>query len=129
MDSWPTTFGDQNRLPPARTRVLIGAYSYGLLLMALPGLVRGLRARSAAAWTLLLVFCALALAHAMTFLNQRFAYVKLPLLAMGLAITLAGLEERSIVVERAGVRLRIAALVALALLVCAASATALLLAR
>ena len=129
MASWPGTFADQNQLPRSRTRFLVGAYSLGLLLLALPGLVRGLCLRDASAWTLFLVFCALATAHAITFLNPRYTYVKLPLLAMGFTLTLAALEGRSIALGRTRVRLRLAAVLAVTVLVCSASATVLLLAR
>ena len=129
MASWPGTFAEQNRLPLPRTRFLVGAYSLGLLLLALPGLVRGLWRRDAAAWTLFLVSCALATAHAITFLNPRYTYVKLPLLSMGLALTLAALEGRSLAPGRTRVRLRLAAVLAVTVLVCSVSATVLLLAR
>jgi hypothetical protein len=67
-------------------------------------------------------------AHAFTFLNQRYTDVKLPLLAMGFAITLAALGDRSIGLGRTRVRLRLAAVLAVATLVLSASATLLLLA-
>jgi hypothetical protein len=128
MASWPSSFAEQNQPPRSRTRFLISAYSLGLLLLALPGLIRGLWRRDATAWTLFLVFCALAVAHAFTFLNQRYTDVKLPLLAMGFAITLAALGDRSIGLGRTRVRLRHAAVLAVATLVLSASATLLLLA-
>jgi hypothetical protein len=129
MASWPGTFADQNHLPVSRARFFVGAYSLGLLLLALPGLVRGLRLRDASAWTLFVVFCALATAHAATFLNARYTYVKLPLLAMGFTLTLAAVGDRSIALGRTRVRFRLAAGLAAIALVCSASATALLLAN
>ena len=129
MASWPGTFADQNQVPRSRARFLVGAYSLGLLLLALPGLVRGLYLRDASAWTLFLVFCALATAHAITFLNPRYTCVKLPLLAMGFTLSLAALEDRSIALWRTRVRLRLPAVLAVTVLVCSASATVLLLAR
>jgi hypothetical protein len=129
MASWPTTFADQNSLPRSRTRFVVSAYSLGLLLLAIPGLVRGLCRRDASAWTLLLVFCSLATAHAVGFFYDRYSYVKLPLLAMAFTITLASLEDRSIVLGRTRVRLRLAALLAVTVLVGSASATVLVLVR
>jgi hypothetical protein len=129
MANWPSTFADQNQLSLSRTRFLVGAYAIGLLLLALPGLIQGLRRRDASAWTLFLVFCAFAMAHAITFLNPRYTYVKLPLLAMGFTITLAAFDHRSISLGRTRVRLRLAAVLGVAMLICSASATALLLAR
>jgi hypothetical protein len=127
MASWPGTFAEQNQLSLSRTRRLVGAYSLGLLLLALPGLVRGLWLRDASAWTLLLVFGALAVAHAVTFLSPRYTYARLPLLAMGLTLTLTALGSRSLRLGRT--RVRLAAVVAVAALAGSASATALLLAR
>jgi lysylphosphatidylglycerol synthetase-like protein (DUF2156 family) len=129
MASWPTTFADQNLLPRSRTRFLVGAYSLGLLLLALPGLIRGLWRRDALAWTVSVVFCSLAAAHAIGFFYERYAYVKLPLLAMAFTITLASIGDRSIVLGRTRRRLRLAAVLAVSVLVCSASATVLLLAR
>jgi hypothetical protein len=129
MASWPTTFANQNDRPRSRTRLLVGAYSLGLLVLALPGLILGLWRRDAWVWTLLLVFCSLAAAHAVGFFYDRYTYGKLPLLAMALTTTLASLEGRSIALGRSRVRLRLAALLAVTVLVCSAAATALLLAR
>lgn len=129
MGSWPSTFADLNRLAPDRTDFLVSAYGTGLLLLALPGLARGLWRRDAPAWTVLLVFCSLAVAHSMTYLNQRFTYVKLPLLAMGFAISLAAIGDRSIVLGRPRLRLRLAAVLAVTMLAASASATLLGLAR
>jgi len=129
MASWPTTFANQNHLPRSRTRFLVSAYSFGLLLVTLPGLIWGLWRRDALAWTVLLVFCSLATAHAIGFSYERYTYVKLPLLAMAFTITLAALEDRSIVLGRTGVQLRLAALLAVSVLVCSVSATLLLLAH
>ncbi len=129
MASWPDTFADQNQLPRSRTRSIVGAYSAGLLLLALPGLVCGLRLRDAHAWTLLLVFGALATAHSITFLNARYTYVKLPLLAMGFTLTLASIGDREVTLRRTRVRLRLASVLAVTALAGSASATALLLAR
>ena len=129
MASWPNTFAEQNYLPTSRARLLVGGYGTGLLLLALPGLIRGLGRRDASAWTVFLVFCALATAHSITFLNDRYTYVKLPLLAMGFTISLAALEDHGVALGRTGVRLRLAAVLAVAMLVCSASATLLLLAR
>ena len=124
-----TASADQNHLPCSRTRFLVSAYSLGLLLLALPGLIRGLWRRDALAWTLFLVFCSLATVHAIVFFYERYTYVKLPLLVMAFTITLASLEDRSIVLGRSRVRLRLAAVLAVTVLVCSASATVLLLAR
>jgi hypothetical protein len=129
MASWPTTFADQNNLPSSRTHFVVSAYSLGLLLLAMPGLVRGLWRRDASAWTLFLVFCSLAAVHAIVFFYERYTYVKLPLLAMALTITLASLEDRSIVLRLSRVRFRLAAVLAVTVLACSASATVLLLAR
>jgi hypothetical protein len=129
MASWPTTFADQNHLPRSRTRLLVSAYSLGLLLVTLPGLVRGLWRRDALAWTVLLVFCSLATAHAIGFFYERYSYVKLPLLSMAFTITLTLIKDRSIVLWRSRVRLPLAALLAVTVLVCSTSATVLLLAR
>jgi hypothetical protein len=129
MASWPITFADQNQLPRSRTRFLVSAYSLGLVLLALPGLVQGLWRRDALACTLFLVFCSLATVHAIVFLYDRYTYVKLPVLAMAFPITLASLEDRSIVLGRSRVRLRLAAVLAVTVLVCSASATVLLLAH
>jgi hypothetical protein len=129
MASWPMTFADQNHLPRARTRLLVGAYSLGLLLLALPGLARGLWRRDPAAWTLFLVFCSLASAHVIGFFYERYSYVKLPLLAMAFTITLTSLRGRSIALGPAHVRLRLAAVLAVAALVCSGLATVLLLAQ
>jgi uncharacterized membrane protein len=129
MASWPTTFAVQNNLPRSRTRFLVNAYSLGLLLLALPGLIWGLRRRDALAWTLILVFCSLVTVHAIVFFYERYTYVKLPFLAMAFAITLASLEDRSIALGRSQIRLRLAAVLAVTVLVCSASATVLLLAR
>ena len=129
MASWPTTFASQNSLPRPRTRWLVSAYSLGLLLLALPGLARGLWRRDASAWTVFLVFCSSATAHVLGFLYERYTYVNLPLLTMAFAVTLASLGDRSVVLGRARVRLRLAAVLAVTVLVCSASATVLLIAR
>jgi hypothetical protein len=129
LTCWPVTFADQNYLPASRARVLVSAYSLGLLLVALPGLVRGLGRRDASAWTVLLVFGTLATAHSITFLNQGYTDVKLPLLAMGSTFALAALEGRSIELGATRVRLRLAALLAVTMLLCSVSATLLMLAR
>jgi hypothetical protein len=126
---WPGMFAVRNNLSRSRTHSLVSAYSLVLLLLALPGLIRGLCRRDALAWTLFLVFCALATAHATTFLNERYTYVKLPLLAMAFALTLGILEDHSIVLARTRVRLRVATVLAVTMLVCSASATVLLLAH
>lgn len=129
MASWPRTFSDQNQLAAARTRSLVGAWSGGLLLLALPGLVLGLVRRDASAWTLLLVFAAIATAHAVTFLNARYTYVKLPLLAMASTLTILALADRSTTLGRSRVQVRLAAVLAAILLVVSAWATLVLLAR
>lgn len=129
MARWPVSFADLNYRPTSRARALVDAYSLALLLLALPGLLLGLWRRDAAAWTVLLVFVALAMAHAITFLNDRYTYVKLPLLAMGLALGLAALGDRSIALWGAHVRPRVAAVLAATALAGSASATLLLLAR
>jgi hypothetical protein len=129
MASWPTTFADQNRVSRSRARGLVTAYSVGLLLLALPGLRRGLWRRDAFAWTVFLVFCSTATAHSIGFFYDRYSYVKLPLLAMAFAITLAAVGDRSIVLWRTQVRLRLAALLAVTALVCSAAASMLMLAR
>jgi hypothetical protein len=129
MASWPTTFADQNLLPRSRTRFLVRAYGLGLLLLALPGLIQGLWRRDPLAWTVLLVFCSLAAAHAIGFFYERYTYVKLPLLVMALTTTLATLGDRAIVLGRSRLRLRFAVVLAATVLVFSASTTALLLAR
>jgi hypothetical protein len=128
MARWPESFADLNYRPAARARSLVGAYSLGLLLLALPGAALGLRRRDAAAWTVVLVFAALATAHAITFLNDRYTYVKLPLLAMGFAISLAAAADRSIALGGGRVRLRLASGIAAAALAGSAAATLLMLA-
>jgi hypothetical protein len=129
MASWPTTFADLNQLPRSRTRLLVSAYSVALLLLAVPGLSRCLWRRDASAWTVFLVFCSLAAAHAMGFFYERYGYVKLPLLAMAFTSTLAALEDRSIVLGRSHVRVRLAAVLAVTVLLGSASATLLMVAR
>lgn len=127
MASWPTTFADQNQLSRPRTRVLVGAYSLGLLLLALPGVARGLQRRDAVAWTLFLVSGSLVAAHAVGFYYGRYGYVKLPLLVMALAVTLASFEGRSIELGRPRLRIRVAALVAVGAALGSGGATWLLL--
>ncbi len=127
MASWPGTFASLNQLPLPRTRLLVGAYSTGLLLLALPGLVWGLWRRHEPAWSVFAVFCCLATLHALVFLYDRYTYVKLPLLVMGVAITLAALGNQSVALGRA--RVRLSAVLAAAALVGSASATLVLLAR
>jgi hypothetical protein len=129
MASWPSTFADQNQLSRSRTRLVVSAYSLGLLLLAVPGLVRGLWGRDASAWALFLVFCSLAAVHAVVFFYDRYAYVKLPLLAMAFTVTLAALGDRSIALAHTGIRLRFAALLGVTVLVCSAAATVVLCAR
>lgn len=126
---WPRDFAVQNGLPAAQSLSVIKAYSLGLLLVALPGVILGLFRRDASAWTIFLVFSALATAHAITFMTGRYTYVKLPLLSMASAITLAAIEDRSIVLPGTRIRLRLASMLVVTTLLCSASATALLLAR
>jgi hypothetical protein len=127
MGSWASTFAELNYRPADRTLVVLNTYGWGLLLLALPGLAWGLWRRHATAWTVFLVFVTLATAHSVTFLNARYTYVKLPLLAMGLALTLEALGESRLAVGR--VRVRLAPILAVAALAGSASATLVLLAR
>ena len=78
---------------------------------------------------LLAVFCSLATVHSLVFLYDRYTYVKLPLLAMAFTTTLAALEDRSIGLGPSRVRSRLAALLAVGVLVGSASATVLMVAR
>lgn len=129
MARWPESFADLNYRPTSRARSLVRAYSLGLLLLAAPGVLLGLWRRDAAAWAVLLVFAALAVAHALTFLNDRYTYVKLPLLALGSTLTLFALADRWVALGRTRLRVRLAAVLAVAMLAGSASATMLLLAR
>ena len=128
MASWPITFADQNQLPLSR-HGSSSALQPWLAAVGPSRLLRGLWRRDASAWTLFLVSCSLATAHAITFLYPRYTYVKLPLLSMALTLTLAALEGRSLAPGRTRVRLRLSALLAVTVLLCSVSATMLLLAR
>jgi hypothetical protein len=127
MGGWASSFAELNYKPAERTRLILVAYGWGLLLLALPGLALGLKRRDACAWAVILVLTTLAIAHAMTFLNARYAYVKLPLLAMGSTLTIAALGNRAVALG--GRRVRLAAVLAAAAGVGSASATLLLLSR
>jgi hypothetical protein len=76
-----------------------------------------------------LVFCSLAVAHSLTYLNQRFSYVKLPLLAMGVVFTLASLGDRSLPLARSDMRVRLGAVLAALVFGSSLVATALWLGR
>lgn len=123
VTKWPRIFAGRNQLSRSRNRFFVSAYSLVLLLLALPGIVRGLWRRDALASTVFLSFAALAVAHAFTFLDERYTYVKVPLLAMGFALTLATLEDRSIL------RWRLAAVLAVTMLMGSALVTLYLLGR
>jgi 4-amino-4-deoxy-L-arabinose transferase-like glycosyltransferase len=127
MGSWASTFAELNYRPGDRARFVLNAHGWGLLLLAAPGLAWGLWRRDASAWTVFLVLVTLAAAHAVTFLNARYTYVKLPLLAMGLALTLQALGDSGL--ARGRVRVRLAPILAVAALAGSASATLVLLAR
>jgi len=126
---WPRDFAVQNQLPSVRSLSVIRAYSLGLLLLALPGVILGLFRRDATAWTIFLVFCALATAHAITFLTGRYTYVKLPLLSVAFAVTLGAIGDRSIVLPATRIRVRLASVLVVTALLGSASATSLLLGR
>lgn len=128
MVSWPTTFADQNLVPRPRTGLLVGAYSLVLLLLGMPGVLRGVWRRDAAASALLLVFASLVAAHAVGFYYGRYGYVKLPLLVMALPVTLSSLEGRSVALWNPRLRVRLAAVIAVGAAAGSAGATWLLLA-
>jgi hypothetical protein len=90
-------------------------HTTGLALLGLPGLLLGLRQRDPAAWAAALVFALFALGHALTFLNGRYTYVKLPLLMMAVVLTLSSIGERTFLPRRSGGSLRISTVVAVVL--------------
>jgi hypothetical protein len=122
---WPELFCARNKLSRERNRMLGGAFVTGVSLLALPGLILGLRRRDAAAWTIGLVFASLLIAHALTFVTPRYAYPKFPLLLMAFVLTLQALGRRSLPFLRAGMRLPLALTLALGVALWSAVATAL----
>jgi len=127
MDRWPIRLANANQWDPRRFELLASAYSVALLLLALTGVVVGVHRRDDAAWTVLLVFGTMAMSHALTYLNGRYTYVKLPLLAMALPLCFAALADLSVRWRRWPSGVRLSSVLAATVLALTAASTLILL--
>jgi hypothetical protein len=127
MDRWPISLANANQRDVRRAERVATAYAAALMLLALVGVVVGVRRGDGAAWTVLLVFVTMALSHALTYLNARYTYVKLPLLAMALPFCFAALADRSVPGRRGPSGVRLSSVLAATVLALTAASTLMLL--